>query len=52
MPPFTPTMKMLEMHANKGNADWEIYAECVREAMAKHGEFKLSNQPMREKYEY
>ena len=52
MPEFTPTKKMLEMHADKGEEDWEIYAECVREAMAKAGNFKLSNQPIREKLAY
>ena len=52
MPEFTPTQKMLEMHADKGSEDWEIFAECVREAMAKHGNYKISNQPLREKVEY
>merc|ERR1711920_619675 len=52
MPEFTPTKKMLEMHANKGKEDWEIYAECVREAMAKTGNFKLQDQKIREKLEY
>ena len=34
-PEFTPTMKMLELHADKGEEDWEIYAECVRDLMLK-----------------
>ena len=37
LPEFTPTHWMLEKHSDKGSADWEIYAECVREAMAKYG---------------
>ena len=49
MPEFTPTNKMLEMHADKGNEDWIIYAECVRRAMAKAANLKLCNQPVRDK---
>ena len=49
LPPFTPTKKMLEMHKDKGDEDWEIYAECLREAMAKQSGFKICNQPLREK---
>jgi len=53
MPPFTPTDAMLEMHADKGNADWEIFAWCVRDAMAKAGGFaKRDNIPIKERYEY
>ena len=52
MPEFTPTKKMLEMHADKGSEDWEIFANCVREAMAKQGNFKLNNQPVKVKNEY
>ena len=33
MPEFTPNNKMLQLHADKGTEDWEIYAECVRAAM-------------------
>ena len=49
MPEFTPTNKMLSLHADKGAEDWEIYAECVRDVMAKHGGFGICNQPIREK---
>ena len=48
MPEFTPTKKMFEMHADKGTEDWEIYAECVREAMSKASGLKLSDQKLRE----
>ena len=41
--PFTPTKKMLEMHKDKGEEDWEIYAECLREAMAKQSGFEICN---------
>ena len=44
MPEFTPNEKMLEMHADKGSEDWEIFAECVREAMAKQSGYPISNQ--------
>ena len=40
MPPFTPNEEMLEKHADKGKEDWEIYAWCVRDAMAKAGNFE------------
>ena len=52
MPEFTPTQKMLDMHKSKGSEDWEIFAECLREAMAKTGNFKINNQQIREKLEY
>ena len=35
MPEFTPNAVMLEKHADKGNEPWEIFAWCVRDAMAK-----------------
>ena len=52
MPDFTPTEWMLANHSNKGEQDWEIYAECVREAMAKHGNFLLWSRPIKEKLLY
>lgn len=52
MPEFTPNPKMLEMHADKGYEEWEIYAECLREAMSKYSGKPMSNQPMREKVLY
>ena len=52
MPEFTPTRKMLSLRADSGMEDWEIYAECVRSAMAKHGGFGICNQPIREKLQY
>ena len=54
MPEFTPTEWMLEQHAGKGEHDWEVFAECVREAMAKAGNFEISERTNREKlaYEY
>ena len=39
MPEFTPTDWMLTMHRKKSDQDWEVYAECLREAMAKAGDF-------------
>ena len=36
MPEFTPNPYMLEKHADKGKEPWEIYAWCVRDAIAKH----------------
>lgn len=37
LPEFSPTPQMLEMHADKGDSAWSIYAWCVRDAMCKHG---------------
>ena len=36
MPEFTPNQKMLELHADKGESPWEIYAWCVRDAISKY----------------
>ena len=52
MPEFTPTEWMLANHSSKGEQDWEIYAECVREAMARHGNFLLWSRPIKEKMLY
>ena len=35
MPEFIPNPTMLEMHADKGEQPWEIFAWCVRDAIAK-----------------
>ena len=40
MPIFVPNDYMLEAHADKGEEDWEVYAWCVRDAIAKAGGFK------------
>ena len=40
MPEFTPTEKMLELHADKGKEDWEVFAWCVQDAIAKKGDMK------------
>ena len=40
MPIFTPTDFMLDQHADKGEEDWQIYSWCVRDAIAKAGDFK------------
>ena len=52
MPEFTPTLKMLELHADKGDEEWEIYAECIREAMSKASGKPMLDQPLREKIAY
>ena len=53
MPPFEPNDEMLTLHADKGNEDWEIYAWCLRDAMAKAGEFKkLDNNPYESRTAY
>ena len=34
-PEVTPTAKMLELHADKGDKAWEIYAWCIRDIISK-----------------
>ena len=41
MPDFTPNPYMLEKFADKGKEPWEIYAWCVRDAIAKHAGLKI-----------
>ena len=36
MPEFTPNAIMLEKHWDRGDEPWEIYAWCVRDAIAKY----------------
>ena len=43
LPEFTPNDLMLKRHAEKGQEDWEIFAECVREAMCKKSKLKKSD---------
>jgi len=43
---------MLDNHKAKGEADWEIYGQCVREAMALHGNFGMDEHPVRDKLAY
>jgi hypothetical protein len=43
---------MLKRHSNKGESDWEIYAWCVRDAMAKASGLKLCNRSIRERFLY
>ena len=45
MPPFKPNEAMLTKHADKGKEDWQIYAWCVRDAIAKAGGFKKAEFP-------
>ena len=53
MPPFTPSEEMLEKHSDKGSEDWEIYAWCVRDAMAKCGNFeKRETNVLKERLDY
>ena len=53
MPPFMPNEKMLELHRDKGTEPWEIYAWCVRDAIAKaSGLPKFDNASLRAKKNY
>ena len=52
MPEFTPTDWMLTMHRKKSDQDWEVYAECIREAMAKYSGMPMRDDPMRHKVHY
>ena len=37
-PDVTPTPKMLELHADKGESPWQIYAWVVRDIISKHSD--------------
>lgn len=52
MPPFVPNQYMLDTHGDKGHFDWEVYAWCIRDAMAKAGGFQFSEQTIRDKLVY
>lgn len=52
MPPFVPNQYMLDTHSDKGDYDWEIYAWCLRQAMAKSGGFTTCDMTIREKLNY
>ena len=53
MPEFTPNSIMLEKHADKGNEPWEIYAWCVRDAMAKMTGLPMqNNNVLKDKFAY
>jgi len=41
MPEFVPNEYMFTKHASKGAEKWEVYAWCVRDAIAKAGDFKV-----------
>ena len=43
---------MLENHKDKGGSAWEVYSECVREAMARRSGMELDNTQLREKVAY
>lgn len=47
LPDFVPNEYLFEKHADKGKDRWQIYAWAVRDAMAKAGNYKLSNLPLR-----
>lgn len=52
MPEFTPTEWMLDNHRGKSEHDWEVFAECVREAMGRQSGYRLDNRSNREKLAY
>jgi hypothetical protein len=52
MPEFEPNEFMFKKFADKGTQKWEIYAWCVRDAMAKAGNFRLDDRPIKDKLSY
>ena len=52
LPEFTPNDKMLQLHADKGEEDWEIFAECVRDVMSKKSGLPKNDLMLREKLLY
>lgn len=48
-----PNKKMLQLHRDKGEKDWEVYAWCLRDAIAKaSGLPKEDNASLRTKNTY
>ena len=47
-------MWMLNNHSSKSDTeeDWDIYAECVREAMARHSGLRMDDRTNKEKLDY
>ena len=44
---------MLELHADKGKEDWEIFAWCVRDLIAKKGNLKKAKyESLKTKQQY
>lgn len=52
MPAFVPNQFMLEKHSDKGTFDWEVYAWCLRDAIAKHSGLEKTEQSYKEKIAY
>ena len=52
MPDFEPNEYLFKTHKDKGTERWEIFAWAVRDAMAKSGDFKLSDLKISEKVHY
>ena len=50
MPDFQPNEYMFKKFADKGKERWMIYAWCLRDAMARAGDFKVSDLPVRIKF--
>lgn len=55
LPPFQPNKWMYDTHRDspgRDSQDWEVYAWCLRDAMAKRTGLKTDNQPLRDKLAY
>jgi len=52
MPAFVPNQYMLDAHSDKGQYDWEIYAWCLRDAIARAGEFTLFEMDYKDRNAY
>ena len=52
MPSFVPNHYMLEKHEDKGQFDWEIYAWCLRDAIAKTSNLSYCDYQIRDMLEY
>jgi len=53
LPVFTPNEYFWKHHWLEGKEEkWEAYARAVRQIMAQHGGFKLSDLTMEDKFKY
>ena len=52
LPDFEPNEYLFQTHSFQGSERWEIYAWAMRDIMAKAGEFKTCDQPLKDKLQY
>jgi hypothetical protein len=52
LPPFKPNEFLYEKHGKEGMEKWEVFAEAVRDVMAKQGGLEKCDQKLSDKIMY